>query len=86
MEAQHRSCMMPGSTCFSRAHKFSCMRFLFCSASSMAASLAIAALAGRFLPNALALGGLVADAALGAFGDFGCFFPMQVYAMGVSTL
>ena len=86
MKAQHRSCMMPDSTCFSRAHKFSCMRFLFCSASSMAASLISAALAGRFLPDALALGGLVADAALGAFGDFGCFFPMQVYAISVSTL
>ena len=66
------------STCFSRAQRFSCMRLLFCSASSMAASLTAIALAGRFFTDALPLASLVTEPAFaGLTGDFGCFLPIE---------
>ena len=65
------------STCFSRAQRFSCMRLLFCSASSMATSLTAVALAGRFFTDALPLAGFVAEPAFEGFtGDFCCFLPI----------
>ncbi len=53
------------------------MRLLFCSASSMATSLTVVALAGRFFTDALPLAGLVAETAFEGFtGDFCCFLPI----------